>query len=648
MEIKNKITFWNNIYVVLVLRLLLVFALYTLVRFLFYLFNQSLFADIDAGYLLRLMWQGIKFDASAIAYTNLLVILMHVIPLEYRYNSTYQKAISIVYYTVNSIAITLSIGDMAYYRYTLRRTTAGFFKEFENESISNFVNLIWDYWYLSLLVLALVLFMIWANKKLEIHRLNFRKSKRVWVLSGVMMMSVFAFFTVGAMRGGYFTGCRPINLVAAGQFVRKPEHRAIVLNTPFSLIRTIGKNRLPRKDYFNEKELEEIFSVEQQTKKDRGTHYNKFAERNVMIILLEGFHREWVGVLNKDIKGYSGYTPFIDSLSTHSYIFARAYANGRKSVDAPPAVFSGIPSSEESFVLSHYSSNNINSLASILSEKGYTTAFYHGAINGSMGFDTFINQAGFDKYFGLDEYENKEDHDGHWGIWDERYLQYVAKELSKLREPFLASVLTLTSHNPFRVPEEYEGKFPKGHIPIHQCIGYTDYSLQQFFETASQQDWFDNTLFVITADHAVDGYLPEYKTAEGAFTVPILFYAPDSDLVGFDNSTVAQHTDIMPTILSMLGVEDRYIAFGNDMFYNDDLHFAFNYYNGAYQLIEDEWMLQFMDDETMGFYNIIEDRYMKNNLVDQLPLLQNKMEKLIKAIIQQYNNRLIDNDLVVE
>lgn len=648
MESKSKRLFINNIYVVLVLRLLLILVLYSLVRFLFYLFNQSLFADVTAGYLLSLMWQGIKFDVSAIAYTNLLVILMHIIPFEFRYDATYQRAVSIVYYTVNALAISLNIADMAYYRYTLRRTTTDFIQEFENESVYNIIYVLWDYWYLSLLAFAVVSFIIWVNKKLNVQHPNFKISKRAWVFSGVMMMGVFAFFTVGAMRGGYFTGRRPINLVAAGQYVRKPEHRAIVLNTPFSLIRTIGKNRLPRIDYFNENELEEIFSVEQQISKDRSTYFNKFAGRNVMVIIWEGFYREWVGVLNKDIKGYSGYTPFIDSLSTHSYMFARAYANGRKSVDAPPAIFSGIPSSEESFVLSHYSGNNIHSLASILGEKGYTSAFYHGAINGSMGFDTFINQAGFDRYFGLDEYENKEDHDGHWGIWDEPYLQYTAKELGKLPEPFLASVFTLTSHNPFRVPEEYEGKFPKGHIPIHQCIGYTDYSLQKFFETASQQDWFDNTLFVITADHAVDGYLPKYKTSEGAFTVPVLFYAPASNLVGFNDSTVVQHTDIMPTVLSMLGVEEEYVVFGNDMFDTDSPHFAYNYYNGAYQLIEGEWLLQYTNDSTTGFYNVVEDPMMKQNLAAQHLENQITMERCIKALIQQYNNRLIDNDLTLQ
>ncbi|HZJ79024.1 MAG TPA: hypothetical protein VFC69_00435, partial [Dysgonamonadaceae bacterium] len=163
---------------------------------------------------------------------------------------------------------------------------------------------------------------------------------------------------------------------------------------------------------------------------------------------------------------------------------------------------------------------------------------------------------------------------------------------------------------------------------------------------ASQQDWYDNTLFVITADHAVDGHLPEYKTAQGAFSIPFIFYAPGTDFVGINDSTVVQQTDVMPTLLSMLGVEERFIAFGNDMFNTASPHFAYNFYNGAHQLIEGEWMLQYMNDSTIALYNLDKDRMMKNNIAGTQPKVQQAMERRIKALIQQYNNRLIDNELV--
>ncbi len=644
MRIKKNSPLWGNIYVVLTLRLLLVFAIYTISRLLFYLLNQSLFPDMDAGYLLKLMYHGLLFDASAIAYTNSLVILMHIIPFRFRYNSGYQKATSIVFYIVNTIGIVLNLIDVVYYRFTMKRTTWGVFQEFENENPIGFFGFIFDYWYITLIAIALVLFMVWMYKKIKVDQSSMRLRNYIYYPLGLVVMAIIGYYTVGAMRGGYTPGTRPITLSNAAEYVRKPEHRSIVLNTPFSIIRTIGKTRLARKEYFGKEELNEIFYAKQQLN-DSSTLFNQFEGRNVVLIIWESFHKEWVGFLNRDIEDYKGYTPFIDSLASHSYVFTRAYANGRKSIDVLPSIFASIPSSETPFVLSHYSGNKINSLASILKDKGYNSTFYHGAPNGSMGFSAFMQQAGFDSYVGMTEYGNKKDFDGHWGIWDEPFLKYMARQINHLPEPFLASVFTLSSHHPFKIPSEYEGVFPKGHIPNHEGVGYTDNALRNFFATASQEEWFDNTLFVITADHAVDGFLPEYKTAEGAFTIPLMFYAPGSNFTGFNDSTVVQQTDIMPTVLSMLGVKEPYISFGNNMFDPNTPHFAYNFYNGAHQLIEGEWLLQYMNEETIGFYNVVEDRFMKSNLVDKHPALQAAMERRVKALIQQYNNRLIDNEL---
>ncbi len=630
---------------VLFLRLLLVFALYTITRFLFYVLNPSLFADMEAGYLATLMYRGLRFDASAIAYTNSLVILMHILPFRFRYNRGYQKVVSIVFYIVNTIAITLNMIDVVYYRFTMKRTSTGVFQEFENENPANFISFLWDYWYITLIVIALVLLMVGVYKKIRVDRSYMKLRNYIYYPLGLILMAIIGYYTVGAMRGGYTAGTRPITLSNAAEFVRKPEHRSIVLNTPFSIIRTIGKTRLERKEYFDKAELNDIFYAQHQLKADTTTRFNQFEGRNVVLIIWESFSKEWVGSLNKDIEGYAGYTPFIDSLVNHSYVFTRGYANGRKSIDVLPSIFAGIPSSETPFVLSHYSGNKINSLASVLKNKNYYSAFYHGAPNGSMGFSAFMQQAGFDSYVGMTEYGNKSDFDGHWGIWDEPFLQYMAQDIGQLKEPFLASVFTLSSHHPYKIPAEYDGVFPKGHIPIHQGVGYSDNALRNFFTIASQQDWYDNTLFVITADHAVDGHLAEYKTAQGAFSIPVMFYAPGTNLVGRNDTTVVQQTDLMPTVLSMLGVEDEFVAFGNNMFDAASPHFAFNFYNGAHQLIEGQWMLQYMNDKTIALYNLVEDRWMKNNVLDKHPNVQNAMERRIKALIQQYNNRLIDNEL---
>ena len=321
---RRHTSIWGNIYVVLILRLLIVFTFYTITRLLFYVLNQSLFADMDIGYLIKLMYHGLRFDASAIAYTNSLVILMHIIPFRFRYNKVYQKIISIIFYVVNAIGITLNLIDVVYYRFTLKRTTTGVFQEFENENPTGFFSFIWDYWYISLIVIALVLLMIWSYRKIKVEQSFMRLRNYIYYPLGLAVMAIIGYYTVGAMRGGYTPGTRPITLSNAAEFVRKPEHRSIVLNTPFSIIRTIGKTRLERKEYFGKEELNEIFYAKQQVT-DSTTLFNRFEGRNVVLIIWESFSKEWVGSLNQDIENYAGYTPFIDSLVNESYEIGRAH-----------------------------------------------------------------------------------------------------------------------------------------------------------------------------------------------------------------------------------------------------------------------------------------------------------------------------------
>jgi phosphoglycerol transferase MdoB-like AlkP superfamily enzyme len=118
-----------------------------------------------------------------------------------------------------------------------------------------------------------------------------------------------------------------------------------------------------------------------------------------------------------------------------------------------------------------------------------------------MGYLAFSNLIGIQQYFGMDEYGNKNDFDGYWAIWDEEFFQYFAGKLSGFSQPFVSTIFSATSHHPFLLPERYTGRFPEGPHPINRCIGYTDMAVRRFFESASRQPWFDNTIFVITADH---------------------------------------------------------------------------------------------------------------------------------------------------
>jgi phosphoglycerol transferase MdoB-like AlkP superfamily enzyme len=266
-----------------------------------------------------------------------------------------------------------------------------------------------------------------------------------------------------------------------------------------------------------------------------------------------------------------------------------------------------------------------------------------------MGLEAYTRLSGFTDYYGRTEYNNDKDFDGYWGIWDEEFLQYFAHTLSTFKQPFASGIFTLSSHHPFHVPARYKNKFPEGKIPIHQCIEYSDYALRRFFETVSREPWFENTLFVITADHTNQSMYEEYRTGSGLFAVPILFYHPNSNLQGLIDTAIAQQIDIMPTILGYLGYDKPYISFGCDLFHTlPENTFAVNYFNGDYQYFKGDYMLQFDGEKTIAVYRFKTDKLLKKNLSGEIDSsVRERMEDELKAIIQQYMERMVNDELTI-
>ena len=233
------------------------------------------------------------------------------------------------------------------------------------------------------------------------------------------------------------------------------------------------------------------------------------------------------------------------------------------------------------------------------------------------------------------------DFDGTWAIWDEEFLQFFAQKLDQLPQPFCSALFTATSHHPFVVPERYRQTFHQEGHPMYTCIRYVDHALQHFFHTASQMPWFQNTLFVITADHTNHTERPEYANPLGNYSVPIIIYDPSATLPRGVSDVVAQQTDIMPTLLNLVGYPYPYIAFGIDLLSTSaDDSWALHYNNGIYQFVRHNRALFFDGEQTVGYQSLIPDT---------LPPADNTNDlQLLKAIVQSYMQRMVDNRLVVE
>ena len=453
---------------------------------------------------------------------------------------------------------------------------------------------------------------------------------------------------MGGARGGLQSGVRPITISNANEYVKRPIECALVLNTPFALMRTIGKSIFKVPATFASLDASAKFFNPIHTPNAEV----KANKKNVVILIVESFGREYIGAYNTQLEGghYKGYTPNVDKLIKESTVFEYSYANGHKSIDGMPSSLCGIPMFIEPFILTPASMNDYTGIPGHLSKWGYQTAFFHGANRGSMGFLAFANKIGFQKYYGRQDYAQDKrfggdtDFDGNWGIWDEPFLQYYCAKMGEMKQPFMTALFTVSSHHPFVVPDKYKDQFKEGQLPIHKCIRYTDMAIGRFFESARKQPWFKNTIFILVSDHTNQSNHQQYKTDIGEFSAPFILYDPSGEIKPGKRAGIAQQTDIMPTVFGILGYNKPYLSFGCDLLNTPPQQtYALNYINGVYQYTKNGYTMQFDGNRVTGIYSL-KDLLMQHNLVGKVPE-QAQMERELKAIIYQYMYRMVNNKL---
>lgn len=632
--------FTGNIYVVMILKLAVIMFLLFLSRGLFYLFNSSHFQLLSLIEVCRILIAGMRFDLSALMFLNLPFILMNSLPFRFRYRKVYQGFANGYFYLINALALMTNFVDIIYFRFTLKRMTADIFNYVEvggdfDKLIPQFIS---DFWFVLLLWIGSVVLMILICRKIRLTGSS-PKSKgfRFYAPHTLAFAAILCLVVIG-FRGGL--QLRPISQVTAGKYAHASDV-PLVLNTPFAIIKTFTHHSLEMKRYFSsESNLEKIYSPVHQGKT------GGFKPYNVLIIVMESFSREHIGFLNKHLDGgkYRGFTPVFDSLIQRGTYF-EGFANEKTSIKAIPTILSSIPGlMDDALPQSTYAGNKYASIASLLKPKGYSSAFFHGGTNGTMGFDVYTKATGFDRYFGRSEYNDEKDYDGKWGIRDEEFFQYTARRLNEMKKPFVASLFSLSSHHPYFVPGKYRHMFREGKLQIQQSIMYSDYSLGRFLDTISRMPWYRNTVIVITADHTSEGYFPYYRGPVGQYAIPMLILFPDGSNKGIFME-IAQQTDIVPTLLNYMSYDKGYIAFGTDMLDRSARHFSVHFVSGIYTLIMGGYVLEFNGSESLSLYEVLDHGEKRKNLVKTQPDITREMELFLKAYIQQYNNRMIENRL---
>ncbi len=635
-------------------RVALLYIVLILCRAVFYRYNHELIGVLPSEELGSLLLGSLQFDTVSILYANAVFILLSLLPLHLRERGWWQKMLFWYYVVVNSVLlVVMNMADAIYFRYTQKRFSADelFFADNEN-SLQLVLKFAVENWHIVIAGVALIMLLVWGYRRKAVVE---NVLQGVWYYVVAMLILLLAVgLSIGGIRGGFTKMTRPITLSNATLYTPDNARATMILSNPFCVLRTMGSSgKLHYEKYFSEEELAAIYSPEHIIDTNSTPpQQTELTGRNVVIFIMESFSAEHSALLRPDIyaeREQQGYTPFLDSLMRQSYTFYNMYSNGKRSIQALPAVWSSIPSFKSPFVLMPQSVAETRSLPAILRDKGYKTMFFCGSDHGSMGFGAYARAAGMEHLFSREDYEaahGKTDFDGYWGIWDEKFMQYMGEELGRAEQPFFSTMFTLTSHHPFVVPAEYEGYFPEGETANHKCVGYVDNAFRLFFKRFENEEWFKNTIFLFVADHvSSERFSEQFMRSPGDYHIFGFIYAPDSALVGEHHGVVSQ-IDIMPTLLGLLGNEESYFAFGRDIFNEQgSMPMAVNYDNNMFQAITEQDLIIFDEKQVVGVYSV-DDAAHEKNQVSQRDVRD--VENRLKALIQSYYTRVENKDYLVD
>ena len=608
-------------------RLLLLAVIYLFLRLLFFIINIRSFAELAQSDILTTFLHGLRYDLSALLYVNIPLILLALftfIPAKY-----YDKLSHWFYLVINIPFILINTIDLEYFKFSGRRITAEFFA-LKDDIISQSGQLVLSYWYLTFVFLILSYVLYHLSQKWMITDLPESNLAKNLLRSFLVILC-----TVFGIRGGTQKKVlKPGYAHTIGGAAQAP----LALNSTFTLLHSLKSPAVKPVRFYHDDAL----AVAELPKPEITRKFRHEKKLNVVLIILESFATEFWGAANK----YPGYTPFLDSLTKEGAFFKFNFANGRRSIEALPSILMGVPSLMQIPIAnSNYQQNQWVGLPKILKAHGYETHFFHGAPKGSMYFDTMAAMAGFGSYHGLEEYPEKSHYDGNWGIFDEPYLQYVAKQLNGVSKPFFATVFTLSSHQPYRIPPEYAGKLKKGPLPIQETISYVDQALEKFFSSIKKTDWYEDTLFVFTGDHTQMSESINYNTPLGGFMVPLLFYRPNTELKA-DESRITQHTDVPASVLDYLNVNSSELSLFSRSVFNDELAGeAILHLDGNFWLVRKDYFLKFhMESQTYQFFRF-DDKGEKMKIDNLPPEISEPFKKRLQAYIQYYNNSLLLNKI---
>lgn len=594
-EFKNTFLFLGQIFLLFIL----LFEIHRTIFFIYYYdkigATENIFSEVIGSY-----WHAISLDISMASYFIVIPWLLILLYSLVRFQLF--KTLLFIY-----VLVIMFLSSISYI------TELGVYNEWEEKpNFEVFMYLKhpdeilnsnpWIYTII-LTLLTIVLMTLFYKLTKRVFRNNMLKTPKNYLVTLVYFLLMPGIVLLGA-RGGTSSAVISQSDV---YFSKQKIYNDAAINTPYNLLNTSlkakeimsGKN--PYISDIDPEKKAKILAPLVKTDPDCNRTAILSTERpNVVLIILES----WAGDFVDKDQRYRDVIPNFMHLAKEGILFTNAYGSGALSHEGIPSVLSGWPDLFNVNVSQiSTKSNKLPSITQSLASNGYKeTMFLYGGQLRYGNLTSYIYSNDFDI---IEEYKDitsitDEKAQGRLGIHDGYMLQYLVEKTNKLQTPFFTSLFTLSSHSPYDQPMEDVIGWAGIDNDFLNSVYYTDRSIGEFIESAKKEPWFENTLFIFTADHSHHTPLGWNRNDPRWHHIPILLYGDviKEEFRGQENDTIVSQHDIAATLLSQLNIDHRRYTFSKDVFCQ-------NYSPSAY----------FVADN--GYGMITPDGYLSYSIVDK-------------------------------
>ncbi|HEY0054658.1 MAG TPA: LTA synthase family protein [Pedobacter sp.] len=419
----------------------------------------------------------------------------------------------------------------------------------------------------------------------------FKRLEHSHLLSKAVVSILAIGLTFLAIRGGWQLS--PMNESMA-YYSNKPLLNHAAINTEWGLMRDVLNNKSNRNpyNYYSRSDATAITSELFELPKTLSTQVIDAVKPNVIVIILESFTADVV----ESLGGDKGVAPQIEKIASEGILFENIYASGDRTDKGIVAVLNAFPSQAiRSIMKVNSKQDKLPSFSNTFTKQGYQTLFFYGGETEFFNMKSYLLSHQYDRIIQKQDFDRK-DMNSKWGAYDDLVYKKLLNEVVRIKQPFFATLLTLTNHEPFEVPgkprfpgQEIENKFRSTAYFADSCLG-------SFINDAKKAPWYKNTLFVVVADHG--HRLPRNQSEifrPNRFRIPLLFFGDviKPEFRGKRISKIGSQTDIAATVLNQLKIPASDFKWSRDLLNPGTPDFAFFDWDNGFGVINPRQVISF-------------------------------------------------------